>query len=152
MHSIRFWKHPAESSVVAKNVVPLLDRLGLQQTSYLTNAPKDAGRIGQDIVRTEKHEGDTIKVIVAGGDGTAHELIEGIVGLPGHSGSARIWQLIILPLGTVSHANKRMRYVTNDTRQMLCMPHFHLAPPQIYHPTWRPLCRPDQRPEIPSQL
>jgi diacylglycerol kinase family enzyme len=79
-----------------------LDRLELQHTSYITNAPKDAGRIGQDIVRAQEQPEEPIKVVVAGGDGTAHELIEGIVGLSGQPAKNRIWQLIILPLGTVS--------------------------------------------------
>ena len=79
-----------------------MDRLRLKHTSYTTSGPKDAGRIGQEIPNENRSEGEPIKVIVAGGDGTAHELIEGIVSLPGHSGSNRTWQLIILPLGTVS--------------------------------------------------
>ena len=42
-----------------------------------------------------------MKLIVAGGDGTAHELIEGIKG--SNAGTPAIkWELIILPLGTVS--------------------------------------------------
>ena len=51
--------------------------------------------------------GDPIRVVVAGGDGTAHELIEGIVSLPESSGSNRTWQLIILPLGTVSQGTSK---------------------------------------------
>jgi diacylglycerol kinase family enzyme len=74
----------------------------LKHNSYTTSGPKDAGRIGQEIASGNMSQEEPIRVIVAGGDGTAHELIEGIVSLPGHSGSNRTWQLIILPLGTVS--------------------------------------------------
>jgi diacylglycerol kinase family enzyme len=91
----------AECLVVEDNVIPLLDRLELQYMSYTTNAPKDAGRIGQEIASGQKTIEGPLKVIVAGGDGTAHELIEGIVGL-GDKPEIRKWELIILPLGTVS--------------------------------------------------
>jgi diacylglycerol kinase family enzyme len=99
-----------------------LDRLKLQYTSYTTSGPKDAGRIGQEIAKKHQDEEEPIKVIVAGGDGTAHELIEGIVGMPGQPAANRIWQLIILPLGTVSPSP--ISQSLNGPRQMLYMPHY----------------------------
>lgn len=80
----------------------MLDRLELQYTSYTTKAPKDAGRIGKEIASGHATTSESIKVIVAGGDGTAHELIEGIVGLGDKPEISRTWELVILPLGTVS--------------------------------------------------
>jgi diacylglycerol kinase family enzyme len=95
-----------EAVVVTEKVVPLLDKLGLHHTAYTTQAPKDAGRIGQEILASHDSSSEPIKVIVAGGDGTAHELIEGVVGLPFKSDNVKTtWQLIILPMGTVGNSH-----------------------------------------------
>lgn len=79
-------------------MVKLLDALDIPHIIHTTSAPKDAGRIGLDILKSIPENGE-VNVIIAGGDGTAHELIEGVA----QSGkSLNKWNLIILPLGTVS--------------------------------------------------
>lgn len=100
----------ADIIVVEDNVIPLLDRLELQYTSYTTKAPKGAGRIGKEIASGHATTSEPIKVIVAGGDGTAHELIEGIVGLGDKPEISRTWELVILPLGTVSMISGSWEY------------------------------------------
>ena len=132
-------------TVVADNVIPLLDRLGLHHNSYITNAPKDAGRIGKDIAEKQRDIAEAINVVVAGGDGTAHELIEGIVGLPGNSASSsRVWHLIILPLGTVSPCFSGGMIIAYTTRQMLCTHRWPAQRLTISHLIWRPPYLPTQ--------
>jgi diacylglycerol kinase family enzyme len=48
-------------------------------------------------------------VVVAGGDGTAHELIEGILeGVREKGTDIGRWELIILPLGTVRREDEAL--------------------------------------------
>jgi len=86
----------------------LLDHLGLPHQIYLTKAEKDAGNIGRQI-RTSSR-GEEVKVIIAGGDGTAHAMIEGILEDvdPDKQRIGR-WELIVLPLGTVGCLKKLKR-------------------------------------------
>lgn len=72
------------------HVLPLLDKHGLAYKIHKTASPNDAA----SIARTIASEPSPHKVIVAGGDGTSHELMEGIT-------SGR-WELVILPLGTAN--------------------------------------------------
>ena len=84
--------------VVQTHVVKLLDELEITYEVHTTSAPKDAGAIGVEILETTMGD-EEITAVIAGGDGTAHELIEGLV----QSGQKlKRWNLIILPLGTVS--------------------------------------------------
>lgn len=95
--------HLLTQAVVSEHVTPLLDKLGQHYRIWTTTAPKHAGTIAREILSaTEDSPSDNpIRVIVAGGDGTAHELVEGALG---RDSSSRIkWELIILPLGTVSN-------------------------------------------------
>lgn len=85
------------TSVVDEHVAPLLDALHVAHKVHITNAPLHAGEIGVELLNTIQ-DGEELDVVVAGGDGTAHELIEGVIsaGRP-----IRRWNLVILPLGTV---------------------------------------------------
>jgi diacylglycerol kinase family enzyme len=80
--------------------------------THITQSSKDAGRIGVEILRKARAQQSIaketvlapIKVVIVGGDGTAHELIEGVledeeVKLGGEMGR---WEFAIVPLGTVS--------------------------------------------------
>lgn len=55
-------------------------------------------RIGEELSSTE---GEDLTILVLGGDGTAHELIEGIVGASNSSSGVSI-RFVIVPSGTVS--------------------------------------------------
>ena len=87
-------------AVVDLHIVPLLNALHVPFEVYTTKSPKDAGKIGLEI-HQRLSRFSRIRVIVAGGDGTAHELIEGV--FQGGAMSLR-WELAILPLGTVRPA------------------------------------------------
>ena len=91
------------TSVVDEHVVPLLDALNVQSKVHLTDAPLHAGDIGVELLGSAQ-DGQELDVIVAGGDGTAHELIEGVVSCGRPIGR---WNLVILPLGTV----RRLRHL-----------------------------------------
>lgn len=88
---------------------PLLHHLGLEYDLHQTDMEGDGSRIGHSLQKARQadppsEKGGVWTLIVAGGDGTAHELIEGILsGETTHSGARDIgtWELVILPLGTV---------------------------------------------------
>ena len=89
-------------SVVDEHVIPLLKALNVEYRIHRTTGIRDAGRIGRLILAESGDSVEKISVVVAGGDGTAHELIEGV--LEGvREGKTEIgrWELVILPLGTV---------------------------------------------------
>lgn len=90
--------------VVQEHVTPLLDNLAQPYRIWTTTAPKHAGEIAQEILRTRPSDSleTPVRVIIAGGDGTAHELIEGVLEKASAGSPAVGWELIILPLGTVS--------------------------------------------------
>lgn len=71
-------------------MLPLLESHSLPFQLHTTSSPKDAANIGHSISITPPPH----KVIIAGGDGTAHEMMEGV-------DSGR-WELVILPLGTAN--------------------------------------------------
>lgn len=93
-------------------MIPLLDALSISHDTYITTAPKDAGRIGALILNRSKPENQkgfeppVNRVIVVGGDGTTHEMIEGILEAIRREDGGRLgkWEFAILPLGTVCHA------------------------------------------------
>jgi diacylglycerol kinase family enzyme len=104
-------------------VIKLLKALEISFDVHTTSAPRDAGSIGIKILQTLP-EGADVTVITAGGDGTAHELIEGLV----QSGkSYGRWNLVILPLGTVS----RMPDFALTARRMPFMRRFSLLLPNL---------------------
>nr|WVH01964.1 acylglycerol kinase [Naematelia aurantialba] len=86
---------------VQKYVVPLLDKLGLPFQLHETKGVRDAGRIGAELLLGNA---PPFKVVVAGGDGTAHEMIEGVLGAERETDKDGLgrWELIILPLGTAN--------------------------------------------------
>ncbi|KAL1407594.1 hypothetical protein Q8F55_007027 [Vanrija albida] len=88
------------------HVCSLLERLGLAADVHVTEGVKDAGRIGRDIVleRRETPPADGVtRVIVGGGDGTAHEFIEGVLEATRELGvPLGRWALVTLPLGTAN--------------------------------------------------
>jgi diacylglycerol kinase family enzyme len=109
-------------AVIENHVEPLLHHLGLQYDLHETDKEGDGSRIGQRLLKarradTASEKGEVWTLIVAGGDGTAHELIEGILSgetKTTHSEARDIgrWELVILPLGTVgpwSEGSTRLR-------------------------------------------
>ncbi|TXT09060.1 hypothetical protein VHUM_02534 [Vanrija humicola] len=88
------------------HVCSLLERLGIQADVHVTESVKDAGRIGRDIVleRIDAPPQDGVtRVVVGGGDGTAHEFIEGVLAAVEEKGvPLGKWALVTLPLGTAN--------------------------------------------------
>lgn len=75
--------------------MPLLGALGVAHDLHTTQDIRDAGRISAEIAAGGS---GTLRIIVAGGDGTTHELMEGVLA----SGArAETWSIVVLPLGTV---------------------------------------------------
>ncbi|RSH95218.1 hypothetical protein EHS25_000304 [Saitozyma podzolica] len=95
---------------IENHVEPLLHHLGLEYDLHKTDTEGDGSRIGQSLQKARQADAPSEKggvwtLIVAGGDGTAHELIEGILsGETTHSGARDIgrWEVVILPLGTAN--------------------------------------------------
>lgn len=85
-------------------VLKLFDELQLPYTLYGTTESNHAFYLARDIFRREHSSVEPLQVIVVGGDGTTQEFIDGAV----YSATAcrklvdRVWDLIILPFGTVS--------------------------------------------------
>ena len=90
------------TAVVNEQVIPLLQSQGVGHTYHETQSPGDAGVIGTTILKATPR-GEAVSVVMAGGDGTAHELIEGVMAHAHGQAEAHIgrWELAILPLGTV---------------------------------------------------
>ncbi|BEJ15762.1 hypothetical protein CspHIS471_0503670 [Cutaneotrichosporon sp. HIS471] len=91
-------------------VLPLLNSLDIDYDVHVTKGVNDAGRIGRELLHEReqrvsegkvKPDGVTT-VVVGGGDGTAHEFMEGV--LEGVRGGAELgrWELVTLPLGTAN--------------------------------------------------
>ena len=90
-------------SVIDERAIPLLKAVRAKYELHTTSGPKDAGRLGQKLLSDAPSPAkEPLTVIVAGGDGTAHELIEGVLDgqMDGQRGCGR-WELVILPCGTV---------------------------------------------------
>ncbi len=97
---------PADKrAVVEVNVIPLLAAAGLSARTHETAKVGDAARIAR-LISSEcvkaGQNGSACKVVIAGGDGTAHEFIEGIYEDGYMRGVRSRWELALLPLGTVS--------------------------------------------------
>jgi diacylglycerol kinase family enzyme len=76
--------------------------LNTQYEVHNTSGIRDAGRIGKLILQTGRNA--KVTVVIAGGDGTAHELIEGVLdGARAKNVDIGRWEFVVLPLGTVGH-------------------------------------------------
>jgi len=84
---------------VENYVLPLLADVGIPYEIHHTTGVRDAGRIGRSILSTSTETERT--VIIAGGDGTAHEMIEGNLEAVREGKKLGRWELVVLPLGTV---------------------------------------------------
>ncbi|ORX39162.1 ATP-NAD kinase-like domain-containing protein [Kockovaella imperatae] len=95
--------HGQAADFVRAKVEPLLKHCQIAYKIHQTSGVKDAGRIGQEIQNSIPLEEPRL-VIVAGGDGTAHELIEGILdqSSAGDDQGIGTWRLAILPCGTAN--------------------------------------------------
>lgn len=102
-------------SVVETHVVPLLAAVGEAYKVYTTSGVNDAGRTGQDI--QAGHDG-TPKVIIAAGDGTAHELMEGIF----KGEVVGKWELAVLPMGTVSMGSVAVFLTLGERPSLYALP------------------------------
>jgi diacylglycerol kinase family enzyme len=114
---------------VREHVIPLLIAINIPFELHETESVRDAGRIGKHILSGTKSgdSGTTITVVIAGGDGTAHEMIEGILeDVQESKRDLSRWELVILPLGTVSthaspsHMGRRLTLSCLDYRPTLC--------------------------------
>ncbi|GMK55849.1 hypothetical protein CspeluHIS016_0209050 [Cutaneotrichosporon spelunceum] len=95
---------------VEYRVLPLLIALGIDYDVHVTKGVNDAGRIGRELLLEREQRvsegkvkrGDVTTVVVGGGDGTAHEFMEGV--LEGVRDGAQLgrWELVTLPLGTAN--------------------------------------------------
>ncbi|WVQ73577.1 hypothetical protein IAR50_003156 [Cryptococcus sp. DSM 104548] len=91
---------------IDSHVIPLLGHLSVPYQLHTTQVPDHAGDIAKDILAahqaTESLE-EPISVIVVGGDGTTHELIEGLQASGGDEVAPRgRCELITLPFGTAN--------------------------------------------------
>ncbi|ORY33148.1 ATP-NAD kinase-like domain-containing protein [Naematelia encephala] len=93
--------HGKAPEFVQNHVVPLLHHLGIAFELHETKGVRDAGRIGAEILTTTSFP---VKVVIAGGDGTAHEMIEGVLKAERDKKDQALgrWELVILPLGTAN--------------------------------------------------
>ncbi|WVR09054.1 hypothetical protein IAU60_006115 [Kwoniella sp. DSM 27419] len=91
--------HGKAPAFVEEHVESLLATLEIPYKLYTTAAPLDAGEIARSIYDAlSPSSGESrVPVILAGGDGTAHEFMEGVLGQDGVT-----WDLIPLPLGTAN--------------------------------------------------
>ncbi|CAD6570227.1 MAG: hypothetical protein TREMPRED_005672 [Tremellales sp. Tagirdzhanova-0007] len=92
--------HGHAPEFVDHHVLPLLRYLEIPFELHETTGVNDAGRIGQLIHTSNPLVNHT--VIIAGGDGTAHEMIEGVLADHEHKTRLGRWDLVILPLGTAN--------------------------------------------------
>lgn len=83
------------------HVLPLLGHFNLPVEVHETSGVRDTGRIGRGIL--SKSSETKVTVVIAGGDGTAHEMIEGVLEGVREGSMLGRWELAILPLGTVCH-------------------------------------------------
>lgn len=114
LHSHDVWPF---ISVLDEHIIPILNHFRQSYKVYPTTAPLHAGEIGRSILDSHRELGkggepiaggerdEPNVVIIIGGDGTAHELIEGVTvdqqAENEDQGWGR-WELIVLPFGTVS--------------------------------------------------
>lgn len=94
----------ADQAVVKSYVKPLLEPSGYSIKAYETQSVGDAARIAREISEqpASTAQGGARTVVLAGGDGTMHEFIEGIYSLGGKEAKGERWELVMIPVGTVS--------------------------------------------------
>jgi diacylglycerol kinase family enzyme len=80
-----------------------LEASGYAIKSYETQNVGDAARIAREISEqpASTAQGGARTVVLAGGDGTMHEFIEGIYSLRGKEAKGERWELVMIPVGTV---------------------------------------------------
>jgi hypothetical protein len=84
-------------------LLPLFDELRFAYHLHSTSGPRAAFERAKVIFNDNERSTEPMKIIIAGGDGTTQEVLDGAV----HSVTGlrkliqREWQLIILPMGTV---------------------------------------------------
>jgi diacylglycerol kinase family enzyme len=123
---------------VQEHVVTLLNRLQEPHKVWTTTAPRHAGDIARTILSEVADRAGVVKVVVAGGDGTAHELIEGIKSSGLQAGSPGIrWELVILPLGTVRSLSRGDARYAKDLRPTLYMLRCSQAENRLYLRAWK---------------
>ncbi|KAI9636782.1 ATP-NAD kinase-like domain-containing protein [Dioszegia hungarica] len=89
---------------VKSYVKPLLEPSGYSIKAYETQSVGDAARIAREISEqpASTAQGGARTVVLAGGDGTMHEFIEGIYSLGGKEAKGERWELVMIPVGTAN--------------------------------------------------
>lgn len=88
------------STVVDTDIIPLLEKQNRSYETHVTRSERDGVRIGAEIASIGgSHSDPNREVIIVGGDGTAHEVIEGICSRQVADGPS--YNLTIIPAGTV---------------------------------------------------
>lgn len=92
----------ADEAVIEEQVIPVLTALKRSFTIHETTGEADGIRLGTELYASSSKKDKNV-LVIGGGDGTAHEVIEGILkaAREGDGGIGR-WELVVLPLGTVS--------------------------------------------------
>ncbi|KAK8844043.1 hypothetical protein IAR55_006837 [Kwoniella newhampshirensis] len=103
--------HAKAPEVVTSHVIPILDESQTPYKLHTTTAPRDAGTIGRSILDNDRagaaDSSSKITVIIAGGDGTTHEFIEGVLDVSSELKNEQsvlrgVWEIVILPFGTAN--------------------------------------------------
>ena len=83
--------------------MPLLRTLEHKFIVHTTNAPGHAGQLARDILASASGGDARVKVVLAGGDGTTHEFLSGLLDPTKDTDKEREtrWDIAVLPLGTV---------------------------------------------------
>lgn len=91
--------------IINTYVLPLLSKHSIQYTLHATTSAEDAGKLAQKHVDTEHDRGVTPVILVAGGDGTLHDIINSLA-LPAAiepgSSHAQGVEFVFIPSGTAN--------------------------------------------------
>ncbi|KAF8502549.1 ATP-NAD kinase-like domain-containing protein [Hysterangium stoloniferum] len=97
------------SHFVAEHILPLLKSRQYQYEFKETTKPGHAGQVAAAFLQTNAKKGKSIVIIISGGDGTVHEVVNGI-GIP-----SLPLQLVICPQGTANALYSALFPPTNTT-------------------------------------